>query len=265
MSLSDSNSSDKWPPNCSGTSTEFGAVAEVVDQIEAFLRQALPEIAQKIPGIRSDTGKRRNERKLASDLSKWLNFLAHSKAFHFESEDPENESATRTLDYGVYPSIYLKVGPSLLGATHRLYGIEAKRLPTHTESIEKAEREREYVVGEWNLRTSPNKNLKGGIERFKEGHHGADLDRAGMIGFIQKEDASHWLSAINEWIGDIIHQPLPSHRSPWERQDMLQNSMTEGLVAEFRSEHVRADLSVLSMNHFWIHLTSESEGLSAQR
>lgn len=254
MTLADSLSSNEPTPNCSGGVTEFGAVAEVVDQIEAFLRHVLPEIAPKIPGFRSDTGKRRNERKLASDLSKWLNFEAHSKAFHFEPEDPENESATRTLDYGVYPSVYLKVGPRLLGATHRLYGIEAKRLRTRTSSIEKVEREREYVVGEWNLRTSPNKNLKGGIERFKEGLHGADLDRAGMIGFIQEEDASYWLSEVNHWIGELILHPLPSHRAPWENQDKLQSSMSEGRVAEFRSKHARAELSVLSMAHFWIHL-----------
>lgn len=239
--------------SCSGDAAAFGSLSEVVDRIEDFLRQTLPAILGKLSG--RTNGRRRNEKIMAADLSKELNFAATDELFYFHSEDPENESATRTLDYGTYPNARLRVQGWMPNAKERLYGIEAKRLPTHSTPMEGREREREYVVGDWEGRHSPAKNLKGGIERFKEGVHGEGLDRAGMVAFIQREDSNHWLQKVNEWIHDLILNPLPSHKAKWEEQDKLIPCPAPGQgVTEFGSTHARANGSLLGLRHFWLDL-----------
>lgn len=239
--------------SCSGDAAAFGSLSEVADRIEEFLRQTLPAILGKLSGW--SNGKRHNEKFMAADLSKELNFAATDELFYFHSEDPENESATRTLDYGTYPNARLRVQGWTPNAKERLYGIEAKRLPTHSTPIEGRDREREYVVGDWAAHKSPEKNLKGGIERFKEGVHGEGLDQAGMVAFIQREDSTHWLKKVNQWIHDLIVSPLPSHKATWEHQDKLVPCHAPGLgVTEFASTHARSNGLPISLRHFWLEV-----------
>lgn len=240
--------------SCSGDAAAFGSFSEVVDRIEEFLRQALPVIIGKLSGWAK--GKRHNEKFMAADLSKELNFAATDEVFYFHSEDPENESATRTLDYGIYPTAHLKVQGWTPNAKERLYGLEAKRLPTHSTSIEGMEREREYVVGDWNARSSIKKRLTGGIERFKECAHAADLERAGMIGFIQSEDANHWHAKVNEWVEELCVCHLPRHRATWTAQDLLVPALSPGAsVAVYESSHVRSNGTLIRLSHFWLNLS----------
>lgn len=246
-------SAHPFPYSCSGDATAFGSFTEVVDRIEDFLRQTLPKILGNLSG--RSNGERRNEKIMAADLSKLLNYAATDELFYFHSEDPESESATRTLDYGAYPSAHLRVQGWTPNAMYRLYGIEAKRLPTQSTSLDG--REREYVVGDWLERNSPGKNLKGGIERFKEGVHGKELTRVGMIGFVQRENFGHWLEKVNEWIVELISNPLPRHRSRWQSQDNLVPCPQPGIkVYECLSNHSRLNSMTISVRHFWLDLTS---------
>ncbi|HRK16568.1 MAG TPA: hypothetical protein PK490_19970 [Prosthecobacter sp.] len=240
--------------SCSGDAAAFGSLSEVVDRIEDFLRHALPMIVGKMSGW---TGARRkNEKSMAADLGKELDFAATNELFHFHSEDPENESATRTMDYGVYPTALLQVRGWSPNARHRLYGMEAKRLPTTIKFIESMEREREYVVGDWDARSSVKKRLTGGIERFKECAHAADLERAGMIGFIQSEDANHWQGKVNEWVEELCVCHLPRHQAIWSAQDLLAPTMSPGAsVAVYESSHVRSNGTLIRLSHFWLNLS----------
>lgn len=253
MALTDTFKPDS---TCSGVIAGFGELPEVVDRIEEFLRKTLPQILVAISPVRQNSAKLRNEKDLCAELGKRLNFAAYAEIFSFYPEDPEDESTTRTLDYGAYPKIHFVVGSRLLGATDRLYGLEAKRLPTHTSPINQPEREREYVVGHWNLRRSKAKRISGGIERFKEGLHGNSLDRVGMIAFIQKNDLRHWLAEINGWINDLIHSPpLESHQARWTESDWVHEAAVETLeVAELRSVHERRLLPQIRITHFWLML-----------
>lgn len=252
MALTDTVNSEA---SCSGIAAKFGELPEVVDRIEEFLRNILPHFVAAISPTRQGSAKPRNEKDLCAELGKRLNFASSSELFSFYPEDPENESCSRTLDYGTYPRLQLLVGSRLLGATDRLYGIEAKRLPTHTSPINLPEREREYVVGHWNFRSSSNKRISGGIERFKEGLHGADLERVGMIAFVQKHDSRHWLAEVNRWIADLIQPPLKSHRSQWRNSDLVEVVTKEqSRVTELRSIHERRLLPPIRIAHFWLSL-----------
>ena len=251
MALTDTFKPDS---TCSGVAEGFGGLPEVVDSIEEFLRKTLPQLLVAISPFRQNSPKLRNEKDLCAELGKRLNFAAFAELFSFYPEDPENESTTRTLDYGAYPRIHLVVGSRLLGATDRLYGLEAKRLPTHTSPINQPEREREYVVGQWNLRTSKSKRISGGIERFKEALHGASLERVGMIAFVQRHHSKYWLAEINRWITDLILlPPLKSHQAHWTDLDLVYEAAPENSgVAELHSVHERLLSAPIRITHFWL-------------
>ena len=251
MPLADDSKPDS---TCSGFVARFGELSEVVDRIEEFLRKTLPNLITVISPIRKNSSKPRNEKDLCAELGKRLNFAASGELFHFYPEDPENESCTRTLDYGVQPQVQFVVGSRVVGAMDRLYAIEAKRLPTHTSPIDQPEREREYVVGDWKLRSSAGKRISGGIERFKEGLHGETLERVGMIAFLQKNDSNHWLREVNLWITDLIQfPPLKSHQARWTNSDTLGEVAAEKAgVTEYESLHQRAILTPIRIVHFWL-------------
>ena len=243
--------------SCLGDACAFGSLDEVVERIEAFLRKTLPKIIGNLRGWNAGKTKRHNEKYMASKLTNELNFNAPDGLFYFHSEDPENESATRTLDWGVYPKPALSVRGYSFGAQDRLYGIEAKRFPTHGTPLEGREREREYVVGDWEAKHMEAKRLSGGIERFKEGQHGVGLERGGMIAFVQRESASHWFAKVNQWIADLIAHPLKSHQAKWTEQDRLVSHSSQGAgIAEYCSTHDRQDGSVIELRHFWLDLTA---------
>lgn len=45
--------------------------------------------------------------------------------------------------------------------------------------------------------------LRGGIERFKRGHHSSHLLVCGMFGYVQSHTCSHWISKVNEFITEL--------------------------------------------------------------
>ncbi len=50
---------------------------------------------------------------------------------------------------------------------------------------------KEYVCGE-----------RGGIERFKRGHHSSHLVICGMFGYVQSRTSQEWITKVNDWIGE---------------------------------------------------------------
>ena len=247
---------EKYPQQslCSGSPFEFASLSDVQNRIEDFLRTNLPAIASGMKGWTDNKASRLNEKVIASNLCIRLNYAADDELFRFHHEDPQNKAATRTLDMGTYPRPRLTVVGHAMGPLVRLYGIEAKRLPTPNQSGEI--RLREYVVGRWESKAIVHKSKSGGIERFKEGMHGEDLDRAAMFGFVQSEGFNHWHSEVNGWIDDLITSPIPSHQARWENQDRLAPYPAPGpRVAELRSDHARANGSAIRLTHFWLDLT----------
>lgn len=241
--------------SCQGDASDFASLSEVVDRIEEFLRRTLPTIISEVKGW-TPSKKRRNEKIMAADLSKELNFAGTDELFFFHPEDPENEAATRTIDWGLYPKNRLLVRGYSPGAKTRLYAIEAKRFPTNETSIDG--REREYVVGDWDGKNLANKNLKGGIERLKEGVHGVGLEQAGMVAFVQRKTASHWLGKVNEWIDELITSPLKSHKAKWADKDRLVEGVAPGVgITEYASSHDRGAGSAIHLTHFWLDLTAQ--------
>ena len=122
-----------------------------------------------------------------------------------------------------------------------LLPIECKRLPTPKDN---ARDEREYVVNR--------KATTGGMQRFKEGNHGANHSLAAMIAYIQAETAESWFNQVNTWITELSK----SDRN-WSTNDMLSRDSVQansGLMS-CRSLHFRGSkLSELELRHLWIDM-----------
>jgi hypothetical protein len=121
-------------------------------------------------------------------------------------------------------------------STTSLFSVEAKRLPSPEKS-----REKEYVIG--------NKN-NGGIERYKTEKHGKNLNKCGLLGFIEKEDCDHWLKKVNNWILDLTEL-----NTDWKKDEILINKESTENYSTFNSIAYKKNNTFVSLNHLWIVLS----------
>ncbi len=159
----------------------------------------------------------------------------------FHHQNIEDETVNTSTDFAVFPK-------SEGQYEYALIAFEAKRL---SRSLPK-KREREYVIGEYNTKGSQIKN-SGGIERFKNERHGADLKVAGFIGYLQTGSFDEWVKKINGWIQDEI---TFSHDKSiiWNSYDKLKIHKVAGRVATYKSTSSRKTRANISFRHLWVKL-----------
>jgi len=158
----------------------------------------------------------------------------------FSREEPQ--TGRRRVDVSAKPT----AGFVIAGRAYSIYDaflvIEGKRLPAPSRG-----REREYV--------SSGKEITGGIQRFKLGLHGALLEHAVMVGYLQNEDAGFWFKAINGWIDDLCG--TSDDGCIWEVLDRLCSltEMGDAGMSICRSTHTRLVHCVsgsIELEHAWI-------------
>jgi hypothetical protein len=133
----------------------------------------------------------------------------------------------------------------------RLYNIydpilvlECKRLPAPS-----SDREREYVTG-------GKERKSGGIQRFKLGLHGAELDLVAMIGYVQERSAHEWHQDINKWITDLCSGVM-ADGCVWrydETLEQFEEDVSKG-ISSCRSVHGRTGSRAsneIEIDHLWI-------------
>jgi len=164
----------------------------------------------------------------------------------FKHEEPQKKG--RTVDLGVHGT-----GESTIIGAHdySIYEpfmvIEAKRLPAPSK-----DREREYVVGT----DSASGTATGGIQRFKLGLHGDQIETAVMVGYLEKLSAHHWHVTINRWITDLA-AVTSQDDCVWCQSDALQQLAcdNEQDTATTMSFHQRVDgcvTNAIRIHHLWI-------------
>lgn len=122
-----------------------------------------------------------------------------------------------------------------------LFVVESKRLLSQTDKS----REKEYVIG----KTKSN-NPNGGIERFKLGKHGAGLNECGLLAFVEENNNSYWLSAINGWILELAQTD-----NTWSQDEVL--SINEDFnVFNYLTSILKREKETIKLNHFWINIKS---------
>jgi hypothetical protein len=125
--------------------------------------------------------------------------------------------------------------------------IEAKRLPAPS-----SDREREYVSGVNKSNGSPT----GGIQRFKLGLHGADIETAAIVGYVQEQPVQNWFEQINQWITDLV-TTTESDGCVWSAAEKLQalDCDEPHQTARTSSVHQRSGSTLTSqirLHHFWV-------------
>lgn len=219
---------------------------------EGLIPKTLKFIRDQLPDWRDDA-------KLPSDdAEKSLNF--HLCVFlnrrsreilpmvHFQHEVPQGKS--RSVDMGVLGTEELTV---IDARGYSIYEpflvIEAKRLPAPSR-----DREREYVAGEKRNNASPT----GGVQRFKLGLHGADIEIAVMIGYIQEKTIPYWHAVINQWIG-ILSKEKAGDKCIWGTDDMIgkYDLDEERGISSSVSDHLRAEscrTKSIRIHHLWVEM-----------
>jgi hypothetical protein len=180
---------------------------------------------------------------LCSHLNTAARFSVGWSRIQFLPEEPDESVKGRKIDFAPKP-----LGATIVieGRRHtqfeKLFPIECKRLPT---PLGHGRDPREYVIVEG--------GTTGGIQRFKEGLHGASHSFGGMIGFIQDESCDHWFGCVNGWITALAQ--LESSR--WSARDelrILHNDESVG-VSAYCSVHERTTAEgVIELRHAWIKM-----------
>lgn len=118
---------------------------------------------------------------------------------------------------------------------------EAKRF---SESLNN----KEYICG-----------LRGGIERFKRGHHSSHLKVCGMFGYVQSRTSSDWIEKVNTWIKELSDNNVDTTIDWTDDKELLTKADSLRLVEKLFSSHSRqlAGDRIL-LWHYLIDLTSKN-------
>jgi hypothetical protein len=155
------------------------------------------------------------ENNISNELCFFLNNNAEQSGYLFGFQANGPDISVRQLGVGVH--------------SLALLFIEAKRLPP----------------------TSSQDYVKEGIGRFKEEKHGKQHNIAAMLGYVQKEDFSHWFGEVNSWIAALISDTSENPR--WTQEDKI-DKIHVADIGEYQSKHCRITKGPITLHHFWIDL-----------
>ncbi len=120
--------------------------------------------------------------------------------------------------------------------------MEGKRLPVPAKV-----REQEYVTG--------GEKITGGLQRFKLGLHGGDLDIGAMIAYVQDGDLAGWVDIINGWI-KALHGTDYAEGCKWSHDESLDSYRADekDLTACCWSmvSRTSASTSQIQIHHLWV-------------
>lgn len=209
--------------------------------ILSFIRDQLPAWRD-----RSDRPPQSSETRLTSQLCAHLNGVARKMpgwdCFQFRVEEVDEVEVGRKVDLIMSPA-----GERVLveGRSYTDFDIivpvECKRLPT---PVDPDREECEYVA--------TRARLRGGIQRFKHGMHGAAHRQAGMIAYVQENTLEHWFDRVQAWIEAMERDGVPG----WTHEDKLrrQTSNNAAGTTTHTSTHSRDGLAPIDITHMWVKM-----------
>lgn len=222
--------------------------AQTVESTLAF-------VYQQLPAWRDDTSRpaEHSENQLNLQLCKFLDCQARNLFPMVRFDHEEYQHGRRSVDLSASPVQPTRINAQLFCIYTPFLVFECKRLPAPSK-----DREQEYVTG--------GTKQSGGIQRFKLGLHGATLDQAAIIGYIQQNTPKHWHTKINQWI-DKLSQCQSTDPCDWKQNDKLGSLTTDAIqmTARCKSIHERTGQSINSMkvsiHHFWIMMPPIDSGV----
>lgn len=226
--------------------TNFAGQITTGIEEDTTLTSTLEFVSQQLIFWRDDPdrAKEEGEDRLNLQLCKFLDSKARATFPMIRFDHEEYQTERRRVDLSASP-----VKTTFIGAKqHTIYDpflvMECKRLPPPTHG-----REKEYVTGGSESRT-------GGIQRFKLGLHGSELNDVAIIGYLQKESTTYWYQTINKWISDLCGG-IASDGCVWsdnEELEFLYEDNTNG-IANYQSTHNRMGSKLsnqIKIRHLWV-------------
>lgn len=146
-------------------------------------------------------------------------------------KNPSQHSSAKETDIGV-------VVLTKTANPDPIIEFEAKRFSESSNN-------KEYVSGK-----------RGGIERFKRGHHSSILAVCGMFGYVQSRTSSEWILKVNNWIEEQSQNNTNTDDIDWKsRNEKLSTITNFRNVVKLKSEHTRRQLNnTILLWHYFINL-----------
>lgn len=231
------------------TTNYAGTLDANVHESLGWISSLVSFIAEALPKWRDDPRRPTtdSERVLTAQLCSRLNSLSrHSSGWdilQFKQEEPDETVGNRSIDLAALScDAIITIAGRKYSEYETLLPIECKRLPTPTGSERD---EREYLISKY--------SSTGGVDRFKQGRHGAAHQRAAMIGYVQDKDVNFWHSEVDKWITGIISASTKG----WSLEDkltLIKHDQAHKL-ASLTSVHERVpDLGPINIDHIWIEI-----------
>jgi hypothetical protein len=230
-------------------SPHVGSLHRELQKPSTFRLELVAFIADQLPKWRDrpDRKSATSETVLTSQVCAHLNSAArHSPGWdilQFRVEEPDEIQAGRKIDLAAAP---LGTTITIEGRSHTdfdsLMPIECKRLPTPSGPHRD---EREYVICR--------NGTTGGIQRFKEGHHGAAHRIATMIAYVQDGTSEMWATRVDSWIS-----ALAGIEPGWTAKDLLELQSRDGTqrLCLLCSCHTRRNgLQPIELRHLWVEMS----------
>lgn len=170
---------------------------------------------------------------------------------YFSNDPPQ--TGIHTVDIGVHGIEEITpIGARGYTIFEPFMVIECKRLPAPSPRS----REREYVTGKHQNSGGP----AGGIQRFKLGLHGGNVETAALVGYIEKHSPHYWHGVINGWIAELAAEPS-TDGCVWRQADTLEQLVCndEQDTSTAMSIHQRSDTCLtpsIRIHHLWVIMTS---------
>jgi len=150
------------------------------------------------------------------------------------SKNPTQPESDKETDIGVFVMSRSRKPISIIE-------FEAKRLSESSNN-------KEYVSG-----------IRGGIERFKRGHHSSHLKVCGMFGYIQNRTSAEWIEKINNWISELSKENSDSTIDWTDKKELLSEIESFPLVEKLSSIHHRtSQKESIVLWHYLIDLISKN-------
>ena len=217
-----------------------------IDEQQTLISRTINFVFRQLPAWRDDTGRpaELSENKLNLQLCKFLDIQARNYFPMVRFDHEEYQTGHRSVDLSASPLKSTIIGVNLYSIYTPFLVLECKRLPAPSR-----DREMEYVTGGKEHKT-------GGIQRFKLGLHGADLDLVVMIGYVQEHSIRHWHQKINDWITELANG-IKSDCCAWNADEILEPiyEHNSNELASYRSFHARIGHESdndIQIRHLWI-------------
>lgn len=97
---------------------------------------------------------------------------------------------------------------------------------------------------------------RGGIERFKRGHHSSHLKVCGMFAYVQNRTIEEWFSKVNGWLTNQFNTNTDT-TIDWLENEQLSKYASLSTVEKYWSSHNRKTLKdEIALWHYFINLTT---------